>query len=122
MFIRGQIWTKNFFEILKNFPFFIFYKVNIRPEKSNTEQLSFLMANNVVFTIKVFPKAKAPKAVRKWEQAKAFESSEEGFSLQDDTCLTTGVASCQRLRLWTPSVRRFASHTLKKGRQYERKQ
>ena len=34
--------------------------------------------------------------------------------MQDDTCLTTSVASCQRLRLWTPSVRRFASHTPKK--------
>ena len=42
-------------------------------------------------------------------------SLDKGFSLQDDTCLTTGVASCQRLRLWTPSVRRFASHTLKKA-------
>ena len=99
MFINGFIWTKNFFEILKNFPFFIFYKVNIRPEKSNTEQLSFLLANNVVFTIKVFPKAKARKAARKREQAKVPESSEEGFSLQDDACLTTDVASRQRLRL-----------------------
>ena len=110
--VSGQ---KTFFDNLKNFPFFIFYKANIRPEKSNTEQLSFLVANNVVFTIQVFPKAKARKAARKREQAKAPESFEEGFSLQDDTCLTTGVASCQRLRLWTPSVRRFASHTLKKA-------
>ena len=121
MFIHGCIWTKNFFNNLKNFPFFIFYKANIRPEKSNTEQLSFLLANNVVFTIQVFPKVKARKTARERKQAKAPEFSEEGFSLQDDACLTTDVASCQRLRLWTPSVRRFASHTLKKGRQYERK-
>jgi len=105
---------------LKIFSISIFYKKNVCPHKSNIEQFSFLMADNVVFTIQVFPKAKARKAARKREQAKAPESSEEGFSLQDDACLTTGVASCQRLRLWTPSVRRFASHTPKKGRQYGR--
>jgi len=64
---------------LKNFPFFIFYKANIRPDKSNTGQLSFLLANNVVFTIQVFPKAKARKAARMQEQAKAFESPRRVF-------------------------------------------
>ena len=98
----------------KLFSYSIFCIDDICPDKSNTEQLSFLLANNVVFTIQVFPKVKAPKTARKREQAKAPESSEECFSSQDDTCLTTGVASCQRLRLWTPSVRRFASHTPKK--------
>ena len=121
MFIIECIWTKNFFDNFKIFLISVFfYKANICPGKSNTEQLSFLLANNVVFTINVFPKAKAPKAACERKQAQAPEFSEEGFSLQDDTCLTTGVASCQRLRLWTPSVRRFASHTLKKGRQYGR--
>ena len=115
--LSGQ---KTFFDNLKIFSISIFYKKNVCPHKSNIEQFSFLMADNVVFTIQVIPKVKARKDAHERKQAKVSESFEEGFSLQDDTCLTTGVASCQRLRLWTPSVRRFASHTLKKGRQYGR--
>ena len=72
------------------------------------------------FYDKSLPKSEEMKASREAEPAEAVESPEEGFSLQDDACLTTDVASCQRLRLWTPSVRRFASHTPKKGRQYGR--
>jgi len=66
--IRTYLDKKLFFETLKIFLNSTFYMNSICPEKSNAEQLSFLLANSVVFTIKAFPKSERVKS-RSWGEA-----------------------------------------------------